>query len=223
MPRMTWGRVRGCAQAALIIDPARRLPSLDGFGRSSYVTLAVAYSSLRTLVLAEVYNITQHDGRADPPASRDAVGVLAVGLLEDHYASNEKHSLQVLHSLRHTSDVPPLQVAQHGTRTPQVRPPFSAAARRRSTYRTTDIEPQALTSSFHAPPQVEGILQTAGLQLDASSNRALAASLAAVAEAAPESAPLVRALATRAMSEAQYFCLGAGEKLPSPMHPPLQT
>lgn len=58
---------------------------------------------------------------------------------------------------------------------------------------------------------MEGILASAGLELDASSNRALAASLAAVAEAAPESAPLVRALATRAMSEAQYFCTGAGE------------
>lgn len=46
------GRVRGCAQAALITDPARRLPSLDGLGGSSFVTLAVADSSLRTLLLA---------------------------------------------------------------------------------------------------------------------------------------------------------------------------
>ena len=59
-------------------------------------------------------------------------------------------------------------------------------------------------------PQVEAVLQDAGVTLDASSNQALAASLAAVAAAAPASAPLVRALATRAMSEAQYFSTGAG-------------
>lgn len=57
--------------------------------------------------------------------------------------------------------------------------------------------------------EVEDILRTAGLELDASSNRALAGSLAAAAAAAPESASLVRALATRSMSEAQYFSTGA--------------
>lgn len=51
-------------------------------------------------------------------------------------------------------------------------------------------------------------METAGLQLDTSSNAALAASLAAVVAAAPTMASLVRALATRAMSEAQYFSTG---------------
>lgn len=57
--------------------------------------------------------------------------------------------------------------------------------------------------------QVETVMETAGLQLDTSSNAALAASLAAVVlRAAPATASLVRALATRAMSEAQYFSTG---------------
>ena len=51
-------------------------------------------------------------------------------------------------------------------------------------------------------------MAASGVTLDVSSNRALAASLAAVVEAAPQSAALVRALATRAMSEAQYFSTG---------------
>ena len=51
-------------------------------------------------------------------------------------------------------------------------------------------------------------MESAGLRLDTSSNAALAASLSAVVAAAPETARLVRALATRAMSEAQYFSTG---------------
>jgi hypothetical protein len=55
---------------------------------------------------------------------------------------------------------------------------------------------------------VETIMETAGLQLDTSTKAALAASLSAVVAAAPDTARLVRALATRAMSEAQYFSTG---------------
>ena len=51
-------------------------------------------------------------------------------------------------------------------------------------------------------------MESAGLKLDTSSNAALAASLSAVVAAAPETARLVCALATRAMSEAQYFSTG---------------
>ena len=51
-------------------------------------------------------------------------------------------------------------------------------------------------------------MDSAGLQLDTSTNAALAASLSAIVAAAPETARLVRALATRAMSEAQYFSTG---------------
>jgi hypothetical protein len=61
---------------------------------------------------------------------------------------------------------------------------------------------------FQPKAQVKSIMEAAGLQLDSSSNAALVASLAAVVAAAPETARLVRALATRAMSEAQYFSMG---------------
>ena len=50
-----------------------------------------------------------------------------------------------------------------------------------------------------------------GVPLDTRTNRSLAASLAAAARVAPDSATvsLIKSLATRAMSEAQYFSTGA--------------
>jgi len=66
----------------------------------------------------------------------------------------------------------------------------------------------------HAPPRLQSftelaeVMKDAGLELDASSGVALARSLAAVVAARPGSGGLVGALATRAMSEAEYFSTG---------------
>lgn len=60
--------------------------------------------------------------------------------------------------------------------------------------------------------QLGEVMAAAGVVLDASTGTALARSLAAVRAARPGSGGLVSALATRAMSEAQYF--SAGERYP---------
>ena len=57
--------------------------------------------------------------------------------------------------------------------------------------------------------QVGELCEASGHPLDFSSHATLAASLAAAADAAPAAVgSLIRSLATRAMSEAQYFCTG---------------
>ena len=60
--------------------------------------------------------------------------------------------------------------------------------------------------------QLGEVMAAAGVALDASTGTALARSLAAIRAARPGSGGLVGALATRAMSEAQYF--SAGERCP---------
>lgn len=58
-------------------------------------------------------------------------------------------------------------------------------------------------------PQVEALCESLGAPLDFSSPAALSASLAAAAAAAPPAvASLIKSLATRAMSEAEYICTG---------------
>ncbi len=58
--------------------------------------------------------------------------------------------------------------------------------------------------------QVAALCAAAGAPLDAASGALLARSLAAAADAAgPAAASLIKSLATRAMSEAEYFSSGA--------------
>ena len=56
--------------------------------------------------------------------------------------------------------------------------------------------------------QVRELCAAAGVTLDVSSNRALAASLEAACSASPQAASLIRSLTTRAMSEAEYCSTG---------------
>lgn len=56
--------------------------------------------------------------------------------------------------------------------------------------------------------QVKDILDASGLEVDVTSNKALAAWLEAACAAAPEAASLIKALTVRAMSEAQYCSTG---------------
>ena len=56
--------------------------------------------------------------------------------------------------------------------------------------------------------QVRELCEAAGVTLDVSSNRALAASLEAACSASPQAASLIRSLTTRAMSEAEYCSTG---------------
>lgn len=61
---------------------------------------------------------------------------------------------------------------------------------------------------------MEALCQALGAPLDFSGPAALSASLAAAAAAAPPAlASLIKSLATRAMSEAEYFCTGEGLRL----------
>ena len=56
--------------------------------------------------------------------------------------------------------------------------------------------------------QLQRVARAAGFDLDTTSNRALAASLAAVTRADPVAAAVLKTLATRAMAEAEYICAG---------------
>ena len=56
--------------------------------------------------------------------------------------------------------------------------------------------------------QVRDLCEAAGVALDVSSNRSLAASLAAACSASPQAASLIKSLTTRAMSEAEYCSTG---------------
>ena len=56
--------------------------------------------------------------------------------------------------------------------------------------------------------QVQELCEAAGVTLDVSSNRSLAASLEAACLATPQAASLIKSLATRAMSEAEYCSTG---------------
>ncbi|DBA71011.1 TPA: hypothetical protein ACH3X2_011442 [Trebouxia sp. C0005] len=74
--------------------------------------------------------------------------------------------------------------------------------------------PGAALLRRHAPPrpegfeQVRGLCEAAGVTLNVSSNRALATSLEAACSASPQAASLIKSLATRAMSEAEYCSTG---------------
>ena len=56
--------------------------------------------------------------------------------------------------------------------------------------------------------QVRELCEAAGVTLTVSSNRALATSLKAACSASPQAASLIKSLATRAMSEAEYCSTG---------------
>jgi hypothetical protein len=67
--------------------------------------------------------------------------------------------------------------------------------------------------------QLAEVMKEAGFTLDTSTGLALARSLKAIASVRPEAAGLVGALATRAMSEAEYFSTGTPPPNPPPTSP----